>query len=61
MSQENSSIQCPKCGEGIDVNDILYQQVNAELEKKFHDDLAHEKQHFEEQATKLEKERRVLA
>jgi len=61
MSQEDSSIQCPKCGEEIDVNDILYQQVNAQLEKKFHDDLAHEKQRFEVQSVKLEEERRILA
>jgi len=61
MSQENTSIQCPKCGEEIDVNDILYQQVNAQLEKKFYDDLANEKQRFEVQSIKLEEERQILA
>jgi len=61
MSQENSSIQCPKCGENIDVNDILFQQVNAQLEKKFNDELANEKQRFEAQSKKLENERKVLA
>ncbi|MBL4760125.1 MAG: hypothetical protein JKY80_04635, partial [Mariprofundaceae bacterium] len=61
MSQESRSIQCPKCGEDIDVNDLLYQQVNAQLEKKFQDDLAQEKQRFEAQSSKLEEERRILA
>jgi len=61
MSQENRSIRCPNCNEEIDVNDILYHQVNEQLKKKFHDDLAQEKKNFEAQATKLEQERRELA
>ena len=40
MSQEKSIINCPKCGEEIDVNDILYHQVDEQLKKEYKDELA---------------------
>jgi len=60
MAQEKSKIQCPKCGEEIDVNDILYHQVNEQLKKKFEDELLEEKEKFDAQNAQLEHERRQL-
>lgn len=57
MNQEKSIINCPQCGEEIDVNDILYHQVDEQLKKKYNDDLAKEKEKIDEQSTKLNKER----
>ena len=56
MSQEKSIIKCPKCGEEIDVNDILYHQVDEQLKKEYSNELAKEKEKYEIQAANLEKE-----
>jgi len=60
MTDDKSKINCPNCGEEIDVNDILYHQVDQDLKQKYNDDLAKEKQKFETQASKLNKEREEL-
>lgn len=60
MSQEKSIINCPKCGEEIDVNDILYHQVDEQLKKQYSDELAKEKEKYDAQSTKLEKERKEV-
>ena len=61
MSQESQNITCPNCGAEIDVNDILYHQLDAELNKKYQDELAHEKQRFDKQQAELKAERKALA
>jgi len=60
MSQKTSKINCPSCGEEIDVNDILYHQVDQQLKKQYNDDLAKEKEKYEAEASKLSKEREEL-
>ena len=35
MKQEKNIINCPECGETIDVNDILYHQVDEQLKKQY--------------------------
>ncbi|NOZ11511.1 MAG: DUF2130 domain-containing protein [Gammaproteobacteria bacterium] len=60
MNHEKSVINCPKCGEDIDVNEILYHQVDEQLKKKYNDDLAKEKEKIDAQSTKLDKERERL-
>ena len=60
MSQEKSKINCPKCGEEIDVNDILYHQVDEQLKKQYSDELAREKEKYDAQASKLEEDRKKL-
>ena len=60
MSQEKSKINCPSCGEEIDVNDILYHQVDQQLKKQYNDDLTKEKEKYEAEASKLNKEREEL-
>jgi len=39
MTDDKSKINCPNCGEEIDVNDILYHQVDQDLKQKYNDDL----------------------
>ena len=61
MSHEESKIKCPACGVEIDVNDILYHQVDEQLKKEYHDELEKEKEKFEGQAAVLEQQRKELA
>lgn len=35
MNQESSNIKCPNCGTQIDVNAVLYQQLQSQAEKDF--------------------------
>lgn len=58
MNQEANSINCPNCGQEIDVNEILYHQVDEQLKKKYADELAREKQKFDAQSLKLAADRK---
>lgn len=60
MTEYKRKINCPNCAEEIDVNDILYQQVDRDLKQKYNDDLAKEKEKFETKNSKLNKERKEL-
>lgn len=60
MKQEKSIINCPQCGEEIDVNDILYHQVDEQLKKQYNDELAKEKEKLNAQTSKLNEERKKL-
>ena len=60
MNQDQTTITCPNCGTDIDVNDILYHQVDAQLKKKYQDELKHEKQKIESQSSELEQQRAAL-
>jgi len=60
MDQDKNNINCPKCGTEIDVNDILYHQVDEQLKKQYHDELAKEKEKYDSQSSLLAEERKVL-
>lgn len=60
MTENKSKINCPNCGEEIDVNDILYHKVDQDLKQKYNDDLAKEKQKYEAETSKLNDEREKL-
>ena len=53
MSQEQASISCPNCGVEIDVNEILYHQVDEQLKKKYADELARQKSKYETESARL--------
>jgi hypothetical protein len=53
-------IQCPHCGGDIDVNDLLYHQVEEELTRKFRQKLADEQQRYRQQFEELESEKAAL-
>lgn len=56
MSNE-TKINCPKCNTEIDVNSILYSQLQSELQTKFNSDLDRERKKYEKQAEDLEKDK----
>jgi len=60
MKQEKSIINCPQCGQEIDVNDILYHQVDEQLKKQYNDELAKEKEKIDAQTSMLNEERKKL-
>ena len=60
MNPQTNKIECPNCGHKIDVNDILYHQVDAELKKKYNDELAREKSRYQSQLDSLNEERKKL-
>lgn len=60
MSKEQTTIKCPECGSEIDVNDILYHQVDGQLKKQYQEALKAEKLKFESQATALDQQRQLL-
>ncbi|MCU7805856.1 MAG: DUF2130 domain-containing protein [Candidatus Thiodiazotropha sp. (ex Lucinoma borealis)] len=60
MNQEKSIINCPQCGKEIDVNDILYHQVDEQLKKQYNDQLAQEREKITAQSSKLNEERKRL-
>jgi hypothetical protein len=53
-------IQCPHCGGDIDVNDLLYHQVEEELAGEFRQKLADEQLRYKKQYEQLEVERTAL-
>ena len=57
MNQEKSIIKCPQCGEEIDVNDILYHQVDEQLKKQYNDNLSKEKEKYNAKSLRLNEER----
>ncbi|MCX8266593.1 MAG: DUF2130 domain-containing protein [Planctomycetota bacterium] len=56
MTDASNSINCPTCGEQIDVNDILHNQVEAELEKKYAGQLAEDKSKLVAQQAALDEQ-----
>jgi hypothetical protein len=59
-SQDQTTITCPSCGTEIDVNDILYHQVDEQLKKKYQDELRREKKLLQAQTSELEQQRKNL-
>ncbi|MCH7822571.1 MAG: DUF2130 domain-containing protein [Proteobacteria bacterium] len=60
MSKDQTTITCPNCGTEIDVNDILYHQVDEQLKKKYQDELQREKKVLQSQTSELEQQRKDL-
>ena len=53
-------IQCPHCGGDIDVNDLLYHQVEEELAGQFRQKLADEQLRYKKQYEQLEADKVAL-
>ncbi len=60
MAKDRTTIECPSCGTDIDVNDILYQQVDEQLKTKYQADLAREKKRFASLQSDLDAEKAAL-
>ncbi|HWY37838.1 MAG TPA: DUF2130 domain-containing protein [Bacteroidia bacterium] len=53
--QENDHINCPNCGHNIDVNQILYHQIEENIRKGFAIQIAEEKKKYEKEHDLLNK------
>ncbi|MEQ8910287.1 MAG: DUF2130 domain-containing protein [Vicingaceae bacterium] len=53
--KDNTQINCPNCGESIDVQDILAHQLEDEIKQKYQTQLAEEKQKYQQEADSLKK------
>ncbi|MES9853573.1 MAG: DUF2130 domain-containing protein [Candidatus Thiodiazotropha sp. L084R] len=60
MSQDANNIKCPNCGEEIDVNEILYHQLDEELKKKYNDQIAKERNELKANEEKLKVEQEAI-
>ncbi|MEJ2307962.1 MAG: DUF2130 domain-containing protein [Gammaproteobacteria bacterium] len=60
MDTHKRHIQCPHCGGDIDVNDLLYHQVEEELRTQFQQKLADEKLRYQEMQQALTAEKEAL-
>ncbi|MES9875001.1 MAG: DUF2130 domain-containing protein [Candidatus Sedimenticola sp. PURPLELP] len=61
MSQQQNRIECPNCGHEIDVNEILYHQLDEELKKKYNDELAKEKLRLSDREDQIKSQQQALA
>ncbi|MBN1131976.1 MAG: DUF2130 domain-containing protein [Bacteroidales bacterium] len=55
-----NKIECPNCGYLIDVNELLYHQLEEEIRKGFNKKLADEQKKFQEREEHLVKEKEAL-
>lgn len=60
MEDNANRIACPNCGQEIDVNELLYHQLDEELGRKYAAKLADEQRKFQGQLEDLEMQRRSL-
>jgi hypothetical protein len=60
MEDHANRIACPNCGQEIDVNELLYHQLDEELSRKYAAKLAGEQRKFQGQLEDLETQRRTL-
>lgn len=57
---ETTTIKCPDCGSTINVNEILYHQLQDELKKEYNNKLNEEKKLFQKKQADLEKQQEDL-
>ena len=53
MSKPEVNIKCPNCGEVIDVDKILYHQLEADIKQKFNSEIANVKKEYQNKELKL--------
>ena len=54
MTHQQNKITCPNCGFDIDVNDVLYHQVDQELKRKYDQAFSKEKARLESRESEIE-------
>jgi hypothetical protein len=57
MEEVKRKIKCPSCGVEIDVNEVLYHQVDEELKREYDNELEKEKEKLNSKAADLQKEK----
>lgn len=54
------NIKCPNCGQKIDVDQILYNQLEDDIRQKYLKELSRVKQDFEDKESKLKQKERMI-
>ncbi len=60
MKNENTFVKCPDCGSNIDVNQILYHQLQEDIDKKYAIKLFDQQKKFDEKYSAMKKEEESL-
>lgn len=60
MEKNTSIIECPNCGQAINVNEMLFQQIDDGLKKKYSEEMAKDKQKLAAQLESLEQEKEKI-
>lgn len=60
MNKPDINITCPDCGKEIDVDEILYHQLEEDISKKYKSQLSEAKKEFEEKEEKLKEKNAQL-
>ncbi|MEL7408425.1 MAG: DUF2130 domain-containing protein, partial [Cyanobacteria bacterium J06558_2] len=60
MVQDQTFTTCPDCGKKIDVNKILYHQVDEQLKKKYQDELRKEQENFSTKIEEIKEQKQAL-
>ena len=60
MSDQESRIECPNCGQQIDVNDLLYHQLESEIKKDYNAKLALQEKQFSTRQKAIEDAQRAI-
>lgn len=60
MAGSDNQIECPNCGQQINVADMLHQQIESQLKKQFGEERQKEKQQYADQLQQIENQRREL-
>ncbi|NNF15255.1 MAG: DUF2130 domain-containing protein [Gammaproteobacteria bacterium] len=60
MNQETNFVRCPNCNFKLDVNDILYHQLDEELKKKYSDELAIAQKKFDNERLAIKTQKKEL-
>ena len=61
MSEQDSRIECPNCGQQIDVNDLLYHQLESEIKKDYNAKLAAQEKQFDARQKEIDSAQQALA
>ena len=55
-----NKIECPNCGQEIDVNEILYHQLQDEIKKEYSEKLVEQKKQYEVKVLALNKDKEKI-
>lgn len=61
MKSEPTHVKCPNCGQEIDVNAMLYHQLQEEAKQHYEQKLAEQRKQLETRNAEIEKEKEALA
>ena len=60
MAAESKMIRCPNCGQEIDVNEIVYHELEERLSREFNEKSAKQQKDLKEKEVALEKDKKRL-